>query len=456
MSGTLASTPAADPPAEGRGVGRTRLGFLPTLGIALGTTVGAGVFAFTGVAASEAGPWLAQAFLLASLPIALALLPMASLAAALPTAGGNYRYPSRLLSPSVAFLGVWIYAFGAFFGFFPLYALTCVDYLQGWFPGLPALPVAAAILTLFWLINLVGLRVAAFAEAALVGVLLLALGLFVFAGLPHVQASNLRLAPPSGLAGLAAGASLLSFAYLGSNALIEMGHEIRRPERTIPLAMGACLLLVLPLYAGVGLVAVGAAPWTSVANEDLADVAARFLSRPLLAFFILGGALTALGTTLNATFTWGTKSLQVLCEDGFLPASWGRDHPRFGTPARILTGLWLLSLVGLVLPVERSTLNAWATLGGLTVLLPVLAAAAVLPRRCPEAWAASRLRLPGWLVWTGPIVGGLVCLGAMATVLLELLEGGEALAFGAWILCGLGWLVRVRGRVRPQEDRSWR
>ncbi len=371
---------------------------------------------------------------------------MASLAAALPTAGGNYRYPADLISPRVAFLGVWIYAFGAFFGFFPLYALTCVDYLQGWLPGLPELPTAAAILTLFWAINLVGLRVAAVAEAMLVTVLLVALSYFVFAGLPHVEPANLQLEPPGGLAGLAAGASLLSFAYLGSNALIEMGHEIRRPERTIPLAMGACLLLVLPLYAGVGLVAVGAAPWQSVADEDLADVAARFLSRPGLAFFVLGGALTALATTLNATFTWGTKSLQVLCRDGLLPASWGEDHPRFGTPARLLTGLWLLSLLGLLLPVERATLNAWATLGGLTVLLPVLASAAVLPKKRPEAWAKSRLRLPRWLVWTGPIVGGLVCLGAMATVLIELLEGGEALAFALWIVAGVGWLWWRRGR----------
>ena len=441
-------SPAPAPPPHSLGLGSA-------LGIAVGTTVGAGVFAFTGVAAREAGSRLPMAYLLAVVPVLCSLAPVAMLAAALPTAGGNYKYPSRLWSPRLALLAIWVYAMGAFFGFFPLYALVMVDYLQYYFPTLPVAPSAAAILTVFYLLNYFGVRLAATLEEGLVVVLLIALLTYLGVGLGHLHIEYLRMPSPEGILGILTGASLLTFAYMGSNSLIELGHEIKNPSRTIPLAIGLCLLIVTVLYTGVGLVTVGAAPWTQGAGQDLAVVSQRFLSPGLQAFFVFGGALTAVATTLHASFLWGTKSLQVICRDGFLPAGWGADHPRWATPYRLLTGIYALSMLGLFLPFSRETLNVFSTLGGLGIFIPVLITSAILPRRCPNAYARAGFRLKSPWIYLAPAVGVALSLGAMITLLTSMVHYTALIFFGLWTMMGVVWVVGATRRVHLAPEPGW-
>lgn len=433
---------------------RQPMGLIAALGVALGTTIGAGVFALTGQAAAQAGPLLPWAYALGVLPILFALAPAATLAGTLPTAGGSYKYPSRLLSPAVGFLAVWIFALGSFGGAFPLYALSCVDYLHTYFPSLPPKPTALGILTLFFLLNLRGVKLAAVVEASLVGVLIVALLVYAGVGAGSVDPQHLRIAGDSPT-GLLPAAALLSFAYLGGNALIELGHEIRRPARTIPLAMLLCVILTLILYVGVGLVTVGTAGWSRAANRDLAQVASMFLSDGLHEFFVIGGALTALSTTLNAYFIWGTKSVQVLCADGFFPSAWSQNHPRWGTPHLILSGIYALSAIGVLLPLQRTMLGALASIGGLAVLFPVVLTAMVLRRRCPKAYANSRFRLPGPLITIVPLVGLLVCLGAAVTIVVDLLDRDAVILLCVWLAIGAGWLMRARHTIHLQAEPGW-
>lgn len=429
-----------------------KLGFGATLGIAVGTTVGGGIFAFTVPAAKEAGGALPWAFVVGVVPALFALAPIAMLAAALPTAGGNYKYPSRILSPKIAFLAIWIFAFGAFFGVFPLYALTAVDYLQVYLPQLPARPAAAALLFLCFAVNYRGVRLAATFEAALVVLLVIAMLCYAGLGVAKVDPAHLALPPPDGAAGVIAGGSLLTFAYVGSNALIELGHEIDHPARNIPLAMLAALLIVLLLYVGVGVVTVGVVPHSDLAgNADLVGVAGRFMGPGLLAFFVLGGALTAIATSLNAFFLWGTKSLQVLCGDRMLPPAWGVEHPEHGTPHRILTGVFLLSTAGVFLPIPREVFNAYATLGGLVILIPIQIAAVLLPRRFPKAYATSAFKLPGPLRFVAPGVGILLALGAIVTVVLELTYPAALFVFAVWIGAGILYAGTRRPVISGEE-----
>ena len=87
--------------------------------IAIGTTVGGGVFVLTGIVLKIAGPALPLAYALAVIPVFISMLPLAMLGSALPATGGNYRYPSRMVSPGLAFTGVWVYILASFIGRFP-------------------------------------------------------------------------------------------------------------------------------------------------------------------------------------------------------------------------------------------------------------------------------------------------------------------------------------------------
>ena len=426
------------------------IGLLHLVGIEIGQTIGAGIFALTGLAFAHTGPSLSLAFLAASVPVALAMAVLAQLASAEPVSGGTYWYGSRHFSPVLAFTGIWGYVLGAFLGMFPLYALTGASFLQAVFPALPRLPTAAALLLFFYAANLLGARLAVRLQAGMVAVLLAALGLFVGAGAGHLEAARFSPLFPGGAGGFAVAAALLTFTLLGANAAVELGDEIVEPARTIPRSFLLSIPLVTLLYAAIGLVMAGATPWSREAAVGLPDLAARILGRPGLLFFLLGGGFLAVATTLNSTFLWGTRSLLVVIEDGLLPGWLARVSPRSGTPQRLLTVAAAVSCLALLLGERVETFAVFASLGGIVIFLPVMGAALRLRRR-PGHGERAAFRLEGPLGIIAPAAGLLLCLLIVAILLVDLATQRAGILFlalfAAWIAagaCWAGWRLRRR------------
>jgi len=69
------------------------LGLAGVTFIAVGFTIGGGIFVFTGIVLKMVGPALPLAYLLAVIPVFLSMLPLAMLGSAIPSVGGNYKYP---------------------------------------------------------------------------------------------------------------------------------------------------------------------------------------------------------------------------------------------------------------------------------------------------------------------------------------------------------------------------
>ena len=105
--------------------------------IAIGFTIGGGVFVFTGVVFKIVGQALPIAYSLAALPVFISMMPIAMLGSAIPTTGANYRYPSRMVSPGLAFVGIWVYALASFVGQIPLYAVAIFGIAIGCFQVIP-------------------------------------------------------------------------------------------------------------------------------------------------------------------------------------------------------------------------------------------------------------------------------------------------------------------------------
>src|SRR4030042_607671 len=272
---------------------------------------------------ARTGPSLPLAFLAAAVPVGLSMAVLAMLGSGQPISGGTYYYGARYFSPVASFTGVWAYLLGAVLGMFPLYALTGAGFLRAVFPALPAVPTALVLLFLFYLANLLGARIAMWVQAVMVAVLLAALFVFIGGGLPRIEAANFSPLFPGGAGGFAVASSLLTFTVLGANAAVELGDEIVEPRRNIPLSFLISIPVVVVLYAAIGLVAAGIAPWQPGQESPFAAVAARFLKGFPYLFFLLGGGFLAVVTTLNATYLCGTKSLLLVVEDGLLPGGRG-------------------------------------------------------------------------------------------------------------------------------------
>ncbi len=288
--------------------------------IAIGFTIGGGVFVFTGIVLKITGPALPVAYGLAMIPVLLSMMPLAMLGSAIPSTGGNYMYPSRMISPGLAFTGIWTYALASFFGQLPLYAIGCARYARVFMPHLPVDGLAIGLITFFFLVNLLGVKFAAIVQGLMVVILISALIFYSSMGLMEMDPANFSGLLRQGAVKLALGVALLTFTYFGSKGIIELGGEIKEPGKVIPRALFVAFGVVALVYLLVSFATVAPLPWDSIKKSDgpMITVSRHILGKKGFVFFIAGGAILALTTTLNALFIVGIKSLLVMVDDKIL------------------------------------------------------------------------------------------------------------------------------------------
>jgi basic amino acid/polyamine antiporter, APA family len=411
--------------------------------IAIGFTIGGGIFVFTGIVLKMTGPALPVAYAIAVIPIFMSMLPLAMLGSAIPCTGGNYRYPSRMVSPGFTFVFLWIYILATFFGQIPLYSIACARYVRYFFPGMSEPVFAVLLITFFYVVNVVGIRIAAWVQGLMVIALLASLLYFSVSGLTRFDPALLDGIFQKGPGNLLLGVALLTFTYLGSNGIIELGGEIRDPGRVIPRAFFIALPVITVIYLLVALTAVGVVPWSSLTGESepLIRVGNSFLGRGGMAVFVLGGAVLALTTTLNGLFIVGTKSLLVIIKDGLLPGKLGTLNRRFGTAHVLFTIIWVLSIVGVVSGLSLETFASYAALGGILIFVPLFIAAMRFPKLYPEEYRRSHFKLRGVWLYLCPAVGFCLVLFFSLVILADLKSPVKIGLFICFALSGVAYYI---------------
>ena len=402
--------------------------------IAIGFTIGGGVFVFTGVVFKIVGQALPIAYSLAILPVFISMLPIAMLGSAIPATGANYRYPSRMVSPGLAFVGIWVYALASFVGQIPLYALGCAQYARVYLPGFSPTIFAISLISFIFVINLLGVKLAAQIQGILVVILIGALVFYSTKGILVLKPENFSNIFLKGSSNLFLGTALLTFTYFGANGIIELGGEIVDPGKVIPAAFFITFPIILMIYVLVATATVGAVPAQTLmaAEEPLVTVCQFTSGRAGLFFFITGGAILALTTTLNALFIVGTKSLLVIVQDKLLPEWLGLLNRRFGTPHVLLTIIWIFSITGVISGFSLETLASYAALGTLIIFIPIQIAAIKLPVYYPESYREAGFKLKGFWLWFCPVVGILMVFFFSIIILYDLkspLKVGSFLLF---------------------------
>ena len=273
--------------------------------LAIGAVIGAGIFGAIGTAAAgqidaagnvirqPAGPALVFSFLLLGGVCALAALCYAELAAMIPQAGSAYAYTYATLGELVAWIIGWDlileYAVGNV-----AVAISWGDYFKTLTGGLLQLPVwlttgyrtallssdpgvhgllesaphvagipillnvpAAVIVMLVTVVLLRGAKESSRANNIMVGVKLLALGLFIIAGLTKINAANYTPFAPGGFTGIHNGAAIVFFAYIGFDAISTAAEETKNPQRNLPIGILGGLAICTVIYVAVGAVLTG-------------------------------------------------------------------------------------------------------------------------------------------------------------------------------------------------------
>lgn len=422
------------------------LGLTDVLALTVGLTIGPGVLVLMGAGIGLTGKGVALAFLIAGIANCINVIPMAQMCSAIPTTGAGYRYSSLLLGPRWGFL----FELGVIVSkvTIALFALSFAQYAQALFPNAPIQMTAFAVLTFFFLINLVGLKSASFLQRWLVLIKLSGLVIFVIWGISSVDIAsfaNMNEVLPSGVDGLLQAVGVVAYSSFGAVTIAELGGEMKRPARDLPIGLIFGTLGVTVIYVFIAFVAAGVLPIAEVANKPLTYVAKSIMPHGFYLYFTIAGAMVSIATTLNGVIQWITKGLVVACEDGWLPRRFGTVNERFGTPHFCLIFFYIL---GVAVIVSGITVVDIARLGFgalLTVNMIPAAACAFLPRKYPKEYANAPFRLKPGLLYTC-VAASLVCLAGQVYYLLAGLPVHLLIIEAVLFLAAIFYVVLAGGR----------
>ena len=393
------------------------LGTWDVIIMAVGLIIGAGVMSLTGVAIGNTGTGVVFAYLLSALLMVFSTLPAGQMGAAAPTAGASYKYVSRLLGAKWGFFFIALYI--PTYVAISMYALSFGQYFVVLVPSMNPYTVAMIAMTIFYVLNLIGTKTLSIVQNLMAFFLLLALVLFIAMGLGKVDYNavfSMENIFPNGAGGFISATAILSFAMVGAGYIADLGGEMKKPSRDIPLGIISSTVGVGILYAFIAIVAVGVFPWKNVANQSLSMVAQAIMPRPVFYFFIIGGALGAIATTLNGTLAYVTKPLVIACQDGYLPQKLGAVNKKTGIPVFLLTLFYVVAMIPLILRYSMETISNFCTaVGSFTFSLPSLSLFFFL-KKYPDLYEKSAFKLPRKLI--RPISILAVCLGLFQGLVL--------------------------------------
>lgn len=268
--------------------GTKSLGRKELVAMAVGNIIGGGVMTMTGIAIGITGRSVLFAYIISAVLVLIMSLPHFFTAATIRMNGGFYTQAA--LFGGKWFAGLYSVVFISNFFGAATYSISFADYVLSAFPEINARLVAFGILTVFIVLNLIGIKAVAKVQSILVGVLIIALLIFTGFGVIHIDPNyfNDHQFFLGGFTGVMAAASVLSNATIGAVQIINMSRDAKNPKKDIPFCIVFSTGLVTLLYIGVGVVAAGVFPVAEVAGKNLSTVANHILPFPLDKSYYMG------------------------------------------------------------------------------------------------------------------------------------------------------------------------
>lgn len=347
-----------------------QLGVISATALVVSNMVGTGIFATSGFLAGDLGtPSLVLIIWVVGALFALVgAFCYSELGVNFPSSGGEYVYLTRAYGPTWGFMSGWVSFFAGFSAPIAAAALAFSDYLGYFFPALKqanaqftigpagfslklggAQLTASVLIALFTILNFFGVRRVARVQNVLTATKILVLVAFIGLGFAigtgswgHFSMSTARTSTTSLPAQFAISLFWIYVAYSGWNAATYVAEELKRPEKTLPVALAVGAGLVAALYLGLNLVFIYATPLEEmkgvVAVGSLA--ASKLFGAGVAGIF---SALMALSlvSTVNAMVTIGPRVYYAMAKNkAFLPVA-AKVDPRWHTPvpAIVLQGL---------------------------------------------------------------------------------------------------------------------
>lgn len=428
----------------------------------LGSMLGAGIYGLIGKAAGVMGSAVWLAFFVSMVAALLTGASYAAIASRYPRAAGaayaaHRAYGKPMLSYVVGLAivcsGLTSIATGS---------RVVAENLQILF-AIPQAPIGFLIVG--FLLFVAGIVFRGISESLWVNALCTlveALGLvFVIAvGVRFWGSAGLLDLPPAALNGsswalvslVMQGGVLTFFSFIGFEDMINVSEEVKKPERTVPMAVLLAMTAATLIYMAIAITAVSVVPWRELAEAPgpltlVVERAAPWF--PAWGFTII--TIFAVANTGLINFVMGSRLLYGMAGQGLLPAPLAKVHPKRRTP-HVAIAVLLAVIICLALAGDISALAASTVLLLLFVFTIVNVALIVLKRR--EGPMPGRFNVP----YIVPAAGALVC-GSL--IVVRVTQGGwqapaiagalVAMILGLYFLTGKGRAERIARFVEEDQ-----
>ena len=426
---------------------RRTLGLWQLTAIGLGGIIGVGIFVLAGQqAATNAGPAVALAFVIAGIASAAAALCYAEFAGLIPVTGSAYSYGYAVLGEGVAWLIGWDLLLE--------YALIVAAVASGWSGYLQNLLAAGGLELPVWAQGAIGtgtgrvFNVIAAAVSLAVSVLLTVrtewgarfntvivaikvagVALVIGVGVFYIDPANWHPFVPErifdangvghfGFSGVVTAAAVVFFAVFGYDTLTTAAEESKNPQRDLPRAVLLSLGISMGLYLTISMVLTGIVPYATLANDAPVSNAFQALGLTWVRIAISIAAVCGIISVVFAFMLAAARIWFALARDGLLPAWFAKVHPQYGTPYRptLILGV-VTALAAGALPIGE--LAELVNIGTLSAFIVICASILLLRHRQPEL--PRTFRTP-WVPFT-PLVG---------------------IGFSIWLVSQLPWITWER------------
>ncbi len=313
------------------------IGFLGATAISVGGIIGSGIFFIMGIAAGEAGPAVILSLLLAGIIAVFTAASFASLGSRITKEGGEYQFVYFMLGKEIGFFAGLLWIFSTVIAAVTV-SLTFASYLSVLVPGIAINLTASAVCIGFVLVDLVGIRTSSRVNDLLVATKVGVLLFFIVVGLPFVRLEHFHPFFTKGSDGLLSSTFLIFFAYAGFGKITAASEEVKEPQKNVPRAIIASVLICAAIYMAAGFTSIGVVGADELSSSQFAAAPFAYVMRStgfIPAFLVVSiGALAATANVLLIQILGLSRTIYAMSANKQLPEFLSRLHPRFRTPYR--------------------------------------------------------------------------------------------------------------------------
>lgn len=374
--------------------------------LALGAIIGWGCFVLPGTAfLPKAGPGgTAAGMLIGALLIIVIAVSYGYLIRQFPLSGGEFVYTKEALGKRNAFVCGWAMIL-AYWSLIPLNATALAMISRYLFPGIVQqgllyqiagwdvyageVILASAAIVLMALINIRGIKQAAWMQTAIALTLVGCILVITFLVFCISDWSNLAPAFPDGRrwwTGVFSIVAMAPWAFIGFDCIPQSAEEYNFSHKKSTFIMISAVLVAAILYIAIcAVTAVGVEPWQQLLDARTTWPTGYVVRNTigLAGIIVLGIAMfCAVVSGMNAFYISTSRLMYAMAKEGSLPEWFGYLSPRYGTPRKAILFTMAMSLFA---PWFGREILLWivdmTSVGAAIVFAYTTASAAILARK---------------------------------------------------------------------------